>query len=117
PGIVTRARTIPRQITRLTRRRLLLGAGAAAGAAAVAAAGLRVARGAGESAVPDVPLGPQPAGLPARQHAWDAYLAVDHDGNPVAPMFDRLLFFDVNGGPTPAYARLLEAALRTLERG
>ena len=114
---MTSARTIPRQLTRLTRRRLLLGAGAAAGTAAVAAAGLRVALGAGESAVPDVPLGPQPAGLPARQHAWDAYLAVDHDGNPVAPMFDRLLFFDVNGDPTPAYARLLEAALRTLERG
>ena len=63
-----------------------------------------------------MPLGAQPAGLPARQHAWDAYLAVDADGNPVAPLFDRLLFFDVTGAPSPAYARLLEAALRTLER-
>ena len=30
--------------------------------------------------------------------------------------FDRLLFFDVRGNPTPAHARVLEAALRTLER-
>ena len=37
-------------------------------------------------------------------------------GQPDAPRFDRLLFFDVEGGATPAPARLLEAALRTLER-
>jgi hypothetical protein len=63
-----------------------------------------------------VPVGAQPAGLPARQHAWDAYLALDGQGNPVPPRFGRLLFFDVNGEPTPSYPRLLEAALRTLER-
>jgi len=61
-------------------------------------------------------LPPPPAGLPARQHAWTAYLAVDLQGNPIPPQFDRLLFFDVIGTPRPAYARLLEAALRTLER-
>jgi hypothetical protein len=103
-------------LARLTRRRLLLGAGASAVAVAGAGAGIRAGLGNGQPAVPDVPLGPQPAGLPARQHAWDAYLAVDSDGNPVAPRFDRLLFFDVVGDPAPTYARLLEAALRTLER-
>jgi hypothetical protein len=115
---VTGASALPRRLARLTRRRLLLGAGAASvvGAAAGAGAGIRAALGTGQPTVPDVQLGPQPAGLPARQHAWDAYLAVDADGNPVAPIFDRLLFFDVNGDPAPAYARLLEAALRTLER-
>ena len=46
-----------------------------------------------------MPLGPQPAGLPARQHAWDAYLAADRQGNPIPPRFDRLLFFDVIGDP------------------
>jgi hypothetical protein len=66
--------------------------------------------------VPAVPLGAQPAGLPARQHAWDDYLALDAQGNRVPPKFARLLFFDVNGTPGPAQARLLEAALRTLER-
>ncbi len=66
--------------------------------------------------VPRVALGSQPAGLPARQHAWGATLASDVHGNPTAPRFDRLLFFDVEGGATPASARLLEAALRTLER-
>jgi len=106
----------------LTRRRFLLGAGTAvaAGAGAVAAAGIdRVLGASGSSglAAPEVPLGAQPAGLPARQHAWTAYLARDRDGNPVPPRFDRLLFFDVNGTPTARHARLLEAALRTLERG
>ena len=66
--------------------------------------------------MPDVELVAQPAGLPARQHAWTAYLAVDLQGDPIPPQFDRLLFFDVIGTPTPAYARLLEAALRVLER-
>jgi hypothetical protein len=48
---------------------------------------------------------------------WTEYLSRDSDGNPVPPRFSRLLFFDVNGTPTTAHARLLEAALRTLERG
>jgi dye decolorizing peroxidase len=68
------------------------------------------------AAVPTVALGSQPAGLPARQHAWTATLRVDDVGDPIAPRFDRLLFFDVKGRPTPGHARLLEAALRTLER-
>ena len=63
-----------------------------------------------------VPLGRQPHGLPKRQHAWGAYMSEDAYGNPIAPKFDRLLFFDVRGAPTPAHARLLESRLRTLER-
>jgi hypothetical protein len=99
----------------LTRRRFLLGAGAAAvGGAAVGAGVDRVLK-PGKSP-PPVALGSQPAGLPARQHAWVQTLARDRDGNPVAPRFDRLLFFDVNGRATPGHARVLEAALRTLER-
>ena len=109
----------------LTRRRFLLGAGTAVGVGAVAGAGVGIDRalasgpaatGPARPTVPDVALAAQPAGLPARQHAWTAYLAVDLEGNPIPPRFDRLLFFDVVGAPTPACARLLEAALRTLER-
>jgi len=105
----------------LTRRRFLLGAGATVGVGAVAGTGIGVDRAltASANAVPGVPnvvLPSPPAGLPARQHAWTAYLAVDLQGNPIPPQFDRLLFFDVIGTPRPAYARLLEAALRTLER-
>ena len=108
----------------LTRRRFLLGAGAAVGAGTAAGAGVGIERAlaAGPAAapaavrVPQVALPAQPADLPARQHAWTAYLAVDRQGNPIPPQFDRLLFFDVVGAPTPAYARTLEAALRTLER-
>ncbi len=102
----------------VTRRRLLTGAGAVATGGAVAEV---VAAASGGSTnkqprLPDVALGAQPAGLPARQHAWEAVLARDQFGNPVAPKFDRLLFFDVIGAPTPRHARILEAALRTLER-
>ena len=105
----------------LTRRRFLLGAGTAVGVGAAAGAGVGIDRAlaggpAAASAVPDVELAAQPAGLPARQHAWTAYLATDRHGNSIPPQFDRLLFFDVIGTPTPACARLLEAALRTLER-
>jgi hypothetical protein len=114
---VTGTRTAARRLAWLTRRRFLLGAGAMAGAGAAAVAGVREAPGTGTAAVPGVPLGTEPTGLPARQHAWEAYLAADTYGNPVPPRFNRLLFLDVNGAPTPAYARVLEAALRALERG
>ena len=101
---------------RWTRRRFLLGAGGlaagAAGAAVAADAGPeRAAR-----PLRAVPLGAQPGGLPPRQHAWEATLARDSAGNPIAPRFDRLLMFDVIGRPTRGHADRLEAALRTLER-
>jgi hypothetical protein len=99
----------------LTRRRFLIGAGAVASGGAAVGVGLDRAL-TKDASPPAVALGTQPAGLPARQHAWTAVLTRDADGNPVAPRFDRLLFFEVNGTPTPAHARVLEAALRTLER-
>ncbi|HUO72306.1 MAG TPA: hypothetical protein VMU39_16170 [Solirubrobacteraceae bacterium] len=99
----------------LTRRRFILGAGAIAGGAAVGLSVDRVLSRSGRS-VGLVPLGTQPAGLPERQHAWTAALARDGNGNPIAPRFDRLLFFDVNGTASLSHVRVLEAALRTLER-
>ena len=63
-----------------------------------------------------MPLGNQPPGLPVRQHAWAQWLHKDEYGNPLAPRFDRLLFFNVRGRPTSAYLALLESRLRTLER-
>ena len=100
----------------LTRRGFLIGAGglAAGSSAATTAAGSAAA--ARPRLPTSVPLGVQPAGLPERQYAWTATLARDADGNPIAPRFDRLLFFDIHGRATPAHARVLEAALRTLER-
>ena len=90
-------------------------------AAGATAAGVVVATDQGSSGhpepdLPEVALGAQPAGLPARQHAWEAVLARDAFGNAVSPKFDRLLLFDVRGTPTTRHARILEAALRTLER-
>lgn len=99
----------------LTRRRFLLGAAALAAGGTAVGVGLERAAG-GAKHVRLVPLGAQPAGLPERQHAWTATLAREADGNPVPPRFDRLLFFDVKHDPSAAGARLLEAALRTLER-
>ena len=99
----------------LTRRRFLIGAGAVAAGGAALGVGLDRALNKDKSP-PPVALGSQPEGLPDRQHAWTAVLARDLDGNAIAPRFDRLLFFDVNGSPSPAHARTLEAALRTLER-
>jgi hypothetical protein len=98
----------------LTRRRFLIGAGGVAAGGAVAIAVDREE--ASGTMVPLVPLGSQPAGLPARQFAWVSTLARDDDGNPISPKYDRLLFFDVNGAPSAAHARMLEASLRTLER-
>ena len=100
----------------LNRRRFLLGAAAAAAGGAAVGIGLDHALTSRGKPIPIVPLGHQPSGLPARQHAWTDTLARDSDGNPVAPRFDRLVFFNVHGDPSPAHARVLEAALRTLER-
>jgi hypothetical protein len=101
--------------SRLTRRRFLVGSAAVAGGAAVGV-GLSQALGESGQSLPEVALAPASAGLPERQHAWAAALSRDQYGNPVAPRFDRLLLFDVAGDPTPGYARVLEASLRTLER-
>jgi hypothetical protein len=101
----------------LDRRGFLLGG--VAGGAAVVAAGIALEghkTDGGGTPVPRVDLGGQPTGLPARQHAWVDTLPTDQHGNPIAPRYDRLLFFDVAGQPTPNHARMLEAALRTLER-
>ncbi len=116
---------------RLSRRRFLIG-GATLAAGGVSA-GIVVDQTSGEGRtgaahpaddhragqpppLPLVALGDQPAGLPARQHAWEVTETRDRHGNPVAPRFDRLLFFDVRGRASTRHARVLEAALRTLER-
>lgn len=98
----------------LTRRGFLIAGGATVAGAAAVALGLDRAR--GGSSVPRVELGVQPAGLPARQHAWLATLSLDSGGDAINPRHDRLLFFDVDGPPDQARARVMEASLRTLER-
>jgi hypothetical protein len=99
----------------LTRRRFLIGGATVAAGGAAVAVGLDRALRTSKSS-PPIALGTSPPGLPERQHAWTYTLARDDDGNPIAPRFDRLLFFDVERHPAPEDARVLEAALRTLER-
>jgi len=60
-------------------------------------------------------LGPSPD-RPERQHAWNDFLSVNADGNPIMPRFHRLLMFDVEGDATPTAVRRLEAQLRDWER-
>jgi hypothetical protein len=98
----------------VTRRRFITGSTALLAGGLVA--GVAARRAYASVDVPSVPLGTQPAGLPARQHAWGESLHHDSFGNAIAPKFDRLLFFDVRGRPAPAYAQLLESRLRSLER-
>ena len=64
------------RIATLTRRRLLLRAGALAAGGAAVGLGLDRAL-SSPKPLPLVALGAQPAGLPERQHAWDATLARD----------------------------------------
>jgi hypothetical protein len=103
----------------VSRRGFLASAGVVAGAvvAGGTVAGCDETRTTDASVItlPDVALPAAVSGLPARQHAWQSTLATDAYGNATAPRFDRLLFFDVRGRPTPRHARILEAALRTLE--
>ena len=96
----------------LTRRRLLASAAASA-MALTAGAGVADVVGRRRQAVR---LGPQPHGLPAAQHAWEAPLRRDVDGNVVPPSHARLLFFDLAGPPSGSAADRLEQALRALER-
>lgn len=97
----------------LTRRRFLrLGLGALALDAALASPAAALWRRVAAAQAG----GARPAALPARQFAWNATLARDAFGNPVPPLHDRLLFFDVRRPARAASARELEAALRALER-
>jgi len=95
----------------LNRRRFLVAAAGAIGGG-LAGGGSAFA----ERLTEQEPLVPQRLGLPARQHAWTSTLQTDARGNAVAPRFDRLLFFDVQGAPSGDDVRRLESALRRLER-
>jgi dye decolorizing peroxidase len=96
-----------------TRRQFL----ALTAAVAMASAGVGVAAERGRrSAPPPLPLGPQPPGLPVRQHAWDASLDRDSDGNRIPPRYSRLLMLDLRSSPSRDAAAHLERALRVLER-
>ena len=99
----------------VTRRRFLVGASALAAGGAAVGVGLDQALGQDSESLPAVALPPPRPGLPLRQHAWADTEPYDSYGNRIAPRFDRLLLFDVDGTPTPDYARVLEASLRTLE--
>jgi hypothetical protein len=100
----------------IDRRGFLVGASALTAGVAVGARASRALADDRGHVVEDVELGSQPVGLPSRQHAWAEASSHDANGAPISPRFDRLLFFDVRGRPDPVYARVLEAALRTLER-
>ncbi|WP_135829315.1 DUF7405 family protein [Halorussus halobius] len=68
---------------------------------------------------PDVPQGPDDlSSLPARQHAWNEFLATDDHGNDVAPRHRVLVLLNYagEGTPTDAERETVESAFRSLER-
>ncbi len=100
---------------RMSRRSLLRSAGGLVGAAVAGVAGKAFYDTVRQDDEDLVPLGDSAAGLPPRQHAWNASLAVDEAGNTIAPRFHRLLMLDVRSSGDDSVRRL-ESALRTLER-
>ena len=98
----------------IDRRRFL--AGAAAAGLTLGGGGIAIERHRDGSSRSEHALGREPAGLPARQFAWEHTLSHDSNGNHVAPLHDRLLFLDVRPNVTAAAAAGLEAAFRSLER-
>ncbi|MFC6939810.1 hypothetical protein ACFQE8_07495 [Salinirubellus sp. GCM10025818] len=62
-----------------------------------------------------LPPNPRAGELPHRQHAWDAALARDAHGNPIAPRHHRVLLLDLAVEPSESAARTVERAMRTLE--
>lgn len=69
-----------------------------------------------EQNAPVAGLGPNPAGdLPARQHAWNARLGNDADGNPLAPRHYRVFLLNLRTELGESDRRTIERAMRTLE--
>ncbi len=67
---------------------------------------------------PDLPTGADdPAGLPDRQHAWNAELGRDDHGNVVNARHHTLLLFDYSTGtPTAGDRETVDTAFTSLER-
>ena len=67
----------------------------------------------------DVPTGTDdPSSLPNRQHAWNASISRDDNGNIVSPRHNLLLHLELagSGPPTESTRSGFEAALQSLER-
>ena len=63
----------------------------------------------------DLPPNPRARDLPARQHAQNAFLRTDGDGNPVVPRHHRILLLTLDVPPSKRAARTTERAMRTVE--
>jgi hypothetical protein len=63
----------------------------------------------------DFGMEPNPRDLPARQHAQDAVLRRDSDGNPIAPRHHAVLLLDLDREPSAEGARTVERAMRAVE--
>ncbi len=97
-----------------SRRGLLQRVAAVSGVASLAGCSGLFGR---QSTAPVADVGPNPnaGALPARQHAWDARLGADADGNLLAPRHYRVFLLDLETDPTEADAATVERAMRTLE--
>ena len=98
----------------VSRRGALRQLAAVSGAAGLSGCAGFLARRA-ESPTADLPPNPRAGELPRRQHAWDATLARDAHGNPLAPRHHRILLLDLAVDPSDSAAETVERAMRTLE--
>jgi len=97
--------------TAVSRREYLKAAVAVGGTAGLAACMEEL----GTEADAEIPHG-DPSVLPERQHAWNAVLKTDDDGNDVPPKHHVLRYLDLADGVDPADAREpLESTLTALE--
>jgi hypothetical protein len=87
---------------------------AAAGVATVTAGCASLVR-SGSEPEPTVELGPNPNDVPHRQHAWNAALDTDADGNPIAPSHSRVLLLELRREPSTEAAETVERAMRRVE--
>ncbi|WP_137286165.1 DUF7405 family protein [Halorussus salinisoli] len=104
--------TGPSEPGRLSRRQFAKAAVAIGGASALSAC-------LGRNGEPDVSAGPDDLStLPARQHAWNEFLATDDHGNDVAPRHRVLLLLNyaTDGTPSDDDRKTVETAFRSLER-
>ncbi|PSP72528.1 hypothetical protein BRC86_12205 [Halobacteriales archaeon QS_3_64_16] len=94
-----------------SRRHLLTRLASVAGTAGLAGCSRSILPTAGT----ELGLPPNPRELPERQHAQEAFLRTDGDGNPITPRHHVVFLLELDAPPTAESARTVERAMRTVE--
>lgn len=98
-----------------SRRGIIKQAAGLASAAGLSGCARVLSRASGSRASLDLPPNPNARDLPTRQHAQNAFLRTDGDGNPVVPRHHVVFLLDLDVDPSKRAARTTERAMRTVE--